>query len=338
MKWHKSVNIWLFVGVVWIIVQIVLGGITRLTESGLSITEWNVIQGTIPPLNATDWNKAFDLYKATPQYAKINDGMSLEAFKWIYFWEYMHRLWARMLGFVFLIPFIIFLIRRMLDKVVIRHLLSAVGLGFIVAFFGWIMVASGLVDRPWVNAYKLGLHLSLAIVLLLFMLWMSLKYFKRLKPMKLNVNSGFLLLLIVLAFLQINFGAVLSGMKAAVFYPTWPKIGEAYLPDVLLHVEHWRMENVIGYDKHPFMAACIHFLHRGLGYLILVLTTICFYRQRSQRLYIICYLTLLLQVLLGICTLLNSVGSVPVIWGALHQLVGIIFLCLLFIIYWLRGK
>lgn len=338
MKWHKSVNIWLFVGVIWIIFQIVIGGVTRLTESGLSITEWDVIQGTIPPLSGAEWLEAFELYKETPQYSKINVGMSLSEFKWIYFWEYFHRLWARLLGFVFLIPFVIFLIKGMLDRVVIRHLLSAVGMGFVVAIFGWIMVASGLVDRPWVNAYKLGLHLSLAIILLLFMLWISLSYYRRRKAIKLPVNGTFFLVLIALTFIQINFGAVLSGMKAAVFYPTWPSIGGEYIPNVLFQTENWNMEHVIAYDSHPFMAALIHFLHRNTAYILFILVSICFYSKRKVRLYIICYLTLILQVILGISTLLKSIGSVPVFFGAVHQLVGIIFLCLLFVIYWLRDK
>ena len=150
-----------------VFIQILLGGITRLTGSGLSITRWEIVTGTIPPLNQVDWNEAFDLYKATPQYQKINEGMSLDRFKFIFFWEYFHRVWARLMGFVFLIPFIIFLVRKSLSQKLIKRLIVVIAIAAAAAVFGWIMVASGLIHRPWVNAYKLTIHLSLGIALIL---------------------------------------------------------------------------------------------------------------------------------------------------------------------------
>jgi len=158
-----SVKIWLFIGLVMIFVQVLLGGITRLTGSGLSITKWEIVTGILPPMSQEAWQAEFDLYKATPQYQKINEGMSLSEFKFIYFWEYIHRLWARMMGFVFIIPFVVFLFKGHLDKALIKRLGGVVLMAAIVASFGWIMVASGLEDRPWVNAYKLSLHLGLLV-------------------------------------------------------------------------------------------------------------------------------------------------------------------------------
>jgi len=157
--------------------QIILGGITRLTGSGLSITKWEIVTGTIPPLSAHDWEEEFDKYKATPQYHKLNQGMSLSEFKFIYFWEYIHRLWARTMSFVFAIPFGIFLYRKQLSASLIKKLIALVLLAALAASFGWFMVLSGLNERPWVDAYKLTLHLSVAIITYAYCLWLCLPFF-----------------------------------------------------------------------------------------------------------------------------------------------------------------
>ena len=162
------VKIWLVIGLVMIFFQIIIGGITRLTGSGLSITKWEIETGAIPPLNHDQWQDEFELYKRTPQYQKINQGMDLSRFKWIYFWEYLHRLWARSMGFVFLIPLVIFWLKGYLGvKGLKKDLLIVFLLAALVGMFGWIMVGSGLVERPWVNAYKLSIHLGLALITVL---------------------------------------------------------------------------------------------------------------------------------------------------------------------------
>ena len=158
-----------------IAIQVMIGGITRLTGSGLSITKWEIAVGTFPPMGDVAWNEAFELYKETPQYHKINKGMSVSEFKFIYFWEYFHRLWARTLGFVFIIPFGWFLYRKMIKKKLLRDLIIIVILGGLVGVFGWIMVASGLINRPWVNAYKLTLHLNLAFIVYAYLFWTTIK-------------------------------------------------------------------------------------------------------------------------------------------------------------------
>ena len=167
----KPVRVWLAIGVFMVFMQVIIGGITRLTGSGLSITEWEIVTGTLPPLNAADWQIEFEKYQETPQYEKINEGMSMSDFKFIFFWEYFHRLWARTMGFVFIIPFFIFLRKGWLPKPLMRRLLIVVGMAAVVASFGWIMVASGLIERPWVDAYKLTIHLSLAFILFSYLLW-----------------------------------------------------------------------------------------------------------------------------------------------------------------------
>ena len=168
---NKVIKIWLSIGIIMVFMQVVFGGITRLTGSGLSITKWEIIIGTVPPLNAAQWEEAFDLYKETPQYQKINQGMEMKQFKFIYFWEFFHRLWARTMGFVFLFPFLYFLFTGKLSKVLIKDLEIVILLAVVVASIGWIMVASGLINRPWVNAYKLTMHLCLALLLFGYLLW-----------------------------------------------------------------------------------------------------------------------------------------------------------------------
>lgn len=172
MQWLKY---WLFTGLIFLFFQVVIGGITRLTGSGLSITKWDIVTGTFPPMSEETWIEEFELYKKTPQYHKINAGMSISAFKWIYFWEYLHRLWARTMGFVFLIPFLIFYRKKLISNHLLRRLGVVILLAMLAATFGWIMVASGLVNRPWVNAYKLSFHLCIALSVYTALLWTYLE-------------------------------------------------------------------------------------------------------------------------------------------------------------------
>lgn len=321
------VKAWLIIGVIMILVQVVVGGITRLTGSGLSITKWEIVTGTIPPLNAQEWEEAFDLYKATPQYKKINEGMSMGEFKFIYFWEYIHRLWARFMGLVFAIPFFIFWAKGYLDKPLMRRLGIVVLLAAIVASFGWIMVASGLIDRPWVDAYKLTMHLSLAVILYSYLLWTT---FKVVQPEKKVINNRLLkrgsYLLIFLVALQIIFGGVMSGMKAGLFFPTWPDMHGAFIPEVVLDASAYTVENFVQYDDSSFMAAFIQVLHRITAYLLVIIGLWYFYKgknaETTHTFYLGIYLLvtmLITQVLLGIFTVVNSVGTVPVTLGVLHQ-------------------
>ena len=171
----KVVQVWLLIGVIMVFVQIVVGGITRLTDSGLSITEWAVIQGTIPPLNEAEWTAAFEQYKtaAKKQFESLHANMSLSEFKIIFFWEYIHRLWARLMGLVFLFPFLYFLWKKYLPKWLVKRLGVVIALAALEALMGWIMVKSGLNEdtRTWVSAYKLVAHLSIATILLGYLFW-----------------------------------------------------------------------------------------------------------------------------------------------------------------------
>lgn len=334
-KYRKWINIWLFAGVVMVLVQIMLGGITRLTGSGLSITRWEIVTGTIPPLNQRDWNEAFLMYQSTPQYKMINEGMTLAQFKFIFFWEYIHRLWARSMGFVFLFPFLFFLFKRALRRETIRRLMVVVFLAALAAIFGWVMVASGLVKRPWVNAYKLTIHLGLGICLFLFLIytwWRELN----IKPVRMEGRTGKLLtILIILVIIQICLGGLVSGMKAALNYPTWPTMNNEWIPAILFDTSHWNMNAVLLYDQSGFMPAWVQFKHRLVAYISFILV-IWFYisqrrisDQKLNQLSIVLLGIVFVQVLLGILTLLGSKGSIPVFTGAFHQVTGILLLTLL---------
>lgn len=350
MKYSSVVKFWLVLGCVLLFFQIFIGGVTRITGSGLSITEWEIVTGTLPPMSKKGWTEEFDAYKETPQYLKINRDMEMGSiftpgtFKFIYFWEYLHRLWARMMGFIFLFPFIFFVAMKYIDRKMIKQLLMVFFGAMLAAVFGWLMVASGLKERPWVNAYNLTLHLGIALMTMGFLVWATYlafdedwitnnKYFKGL------TRKFFIVLLI-----QIFFGAIVSGMRASLYYPTWPDIGGSYLPEILLDLEYWRLQNIIDYDKSPFMPALIHFLHRNWGYLTYafgIYYVIKIFRYPFKRpIYVnnvLLVVFLNLQVLLGILTLLYSSKSVPVFFGVMHQAVAIFLFCTaLFNIYVFR--
>lgn len=337
MKYSRSVQWWLFTGVVMVFLQILIGGITRLTESGLSITKWEVVEGTLPPLTEQGWDEAFELYRQTPQYREINEGMTMSDFRFIYFWEYIHRFWARLMGFVFIIPFIYFLYKRKLDGPILRRLGWVILLAILAATFGWIMVASGLVDRPWVNAYKLSLHLmiALSVYTVLFDTWL---FSMNVQSLSFSIRPLRTLLFVYgcTVVLQLFLGGVMSGMKAAVVFPTWPDIRGEYLPGVLFDSSQWNADNFNQYDKNLFMPALIHFLHRTTAYALFILGLVFAFRLYKGAVYRndtaavrLSYLTaviLISQVTLGIITVLMSVGKIPVLWGALHQGVAILLL------------
>lgn len=345
-QYPSAVKIWLIIGLVMIFFQVVIGGVTRLTGSGLSITKWEIVTGTFPPMNAQQWEAEFDLYKATPQYEKINEGMSIGDFKFIYFWEYFHRLWARSMGFVFIIPLLFFWRKKWIDKPLYRRLGIVFLLAGLVASFGWIMVASGLINRPWVNAYKLTMHLSLAFILYSYLLWTTFgASLTRIKVINNPVlKRGILLILVVLS-LQIILGGVVSGMKAGLFYPTWPDMNGEWIPAILLEGSQWNVDNFVQYDKGGFMAAFIQLAHRSTAYILTIIVLAYFFRAKKMSitkefnlgLYMLISM-LIIQVLLGIFTLLNSLGSIPVGLGVMHQGGALILLSIvLFLLFQLRN-
>ena len=342
-RYPRAVKYWLIAGLVLIFVQVVVGGITRLTGSGLSITKWEIVTGTLPPLNDAQWASEFELYKVTPQYEKMNEGMSMSDFKFIYFWEYFHRLWARMMGFAFVIPLAYFLFRGYIDRALGKRLGLVFLSAALTASFGWIMVASGLIERPLVNAYKLSMHLGIAFVTFGILLWttfwvdgtrLSAKPTPRLRKL-VYWTMGVLTV-------QILLGGMMSGMKAALFYPTWPDLNGEAVPAVLFDGANWTFQNFVEYDKHPFMAALVQVLHRTTGYIVAGLVAVLAYVGFRQNLGRVgktaLSLTLglmVLQVLLGIGTVVLSKGVIPVSWGVLHQAGALLLLAAVLWDVWL---
>jgi heme a synthase len=336
---YNNVKIWLYVGLIMVFLQIVIGSTTRLTESGLSITKWDVITGTLPPLNDADWEKEFDLYKDSPQYKEINEGMSIENFKYIYFWEYIHRLWARIIGFVFIIPFLYFYFTNRLDKALLKNLGVVVIIAAVTAVFGWIMVASGLINRPWVNAYKLSIHLVLGFSVFLYLLYTVHDYVYSVSKDTLNVKYGNFSLILILLWFQVILGGAVSGMKSAVLFPTWPDMNGSLIPAVLFETSQYTLDNFVIYDNNELIPALIHFLHRVNAYILLVIILYFalknFKNQKEENkfLFLIPIFVLVLQLLLGILTVLYSVGKIPVGLGVLHQVGALFLVSSIYIIY-----
>lgn len=335
-KISRAVSIWLLIGCVMVLFQIIIGGITRLTDSGLSITEWNVVKGTLPPLNETEWQISFEKYKtfAKKQFESLHKDMSLEKFKQIYFWEYFHRLWARLMGFVFIIPFFIFLIKRKIDSSTIRRLIVVILLATLSAIFGWLMVASGLSDdkRTWVNAYNLLIHLVLATSLFSYLILTYYHYsfpkvYQRieLKEYKLLYVLGIVLIL------QIAFGALMAGMKAALVFPypfiiaKWSVLKTIFASSPELHFADW-----IDYEPNPTIKLIIQIVHRSTAFILIILAIWFFFVNKAKMFiapsFLTFYILLIIQIILGILTVMFSIGKVPVVMGVLHQLTAFLLL------------
>lgn len=335
----KAVSNWLLFGVFMLIVQILLGGITRLTGSGLSITEWDVVTGSIPPLSEAKWLTEFDKYKQTPQFKLLNTDFTLGDFKFIYFWEWIHRWWARLMGVVFAVGFVYFLIRRSFKKEMVKPLLILFLLGALQGAVGWIMVASGLAgDAVYVKPTRLALHFILAMGLLCYTFWfaMQLKVKKEQVTQNQFINK-FTIALVALLVIQLLFGALMAGHKAATAAPTWPMINNEWIPAAL-----WKDSPfIINFIENKIT---IHFFHRTIAYVFFVLMIVWYYRsakvQGSDLFRVTRFLPValvLLQILLGVMSVITSPKIIPNHWGLfewmaqLHQLAG---MCLLLSLIW----
>ncbi len=343
-KKKRAVARWLLVGVLMIVVQVLLGGITRLTGSGLSITEWKPIMGALPPMDEATWQEAFDRYKQIAQYKYLNAHFELDDFKFIFFWEWFHRLWARLLGVVFAIGFIYFLVRGYFRKDMVIPLVILFLLGAAQGLVGWIMVASGLNDTNlYVNHIKLALHFIAALILLCYTLWFALKLLVPEGELVYNSRfKNFTNIVIVILALQLVYGAFMAGLKAAMSAPTWPDINGMYLPDTLwLH----------SWVSHPIN---VHFVHRQLAYLLFTLIMFWFgaattaaIKAKSSYMKQIRWWPFVLvgvQVILGIVTVLSAPKIVFGKFGTfeilaeLHQLFAMFLLMALVVArYLVRG-
>ncbi len=335
----KTVRNWLFLGLVLIFFQVVIGGITRLTDSGLSITEWAIIQGTIPPLNEVEWNEAFEKYKlaARKQFESLHADMTLGEFKVIFFWEYFHRLWARMMGFIFVIPLLFFLKKKWIPGWLGRRLFVVFLLAAAAATFGWVMVDSGLNDdqRTWVSAYKLIVHLGIATSLFAYLFWTFLKANQSTPILEPN-NKLRRLGLVVISFLlvQILLGGMMAGMKAGLVHPHFPFFieGDKFLLG-LKGNDTGLMASFLNYEVSVFVKNWVQLLHRLGAYIITFLVLFFIFRlskvQGGEKLIfskIFAVFLLFLQFLLGVLTIVNSIGKIPVYLGVAHQGVALLLL------------
>lgn len=317
-----------------IIIQVLLGGITRLTGSGLSITEWKPIMGALPPINEEAWNMAFDKYQQIAQYKYVNSHFTLGDFKFIYFWEWFHRLWARLIGVVFVIPFIIFIIQKRFRKEMIRPLIILFLLGAIQGLVGWIMVQSGLEDSEllYVSHYKLAIHFILALGLLCYTLWFALDII--VPRSQIIINKPFrkwTIWLTVLLTLQLIYGAFMAGLHAATVAPTWPLMNGSYVPSNVQSLGDMKYDGISFLFNNPLV---VQFIHRNLAYLLLIGTIIWWIKAKKVsgtnlfgKIRPIPLILMILQAVLGILTVLNALSPKSFLWLAVaHQFVAMMIL------------
>jgi len=336
----KKVATWLFIGVGMLVVQIVLGGITRLTQSGLSITEWNPITGVIPPLNTHQWMAEFDKYKNTDQFRYLNSGFTLSDFKYIFFWEWFHRLWARLMGVVFLAGFFYFLFKKEFNNRMILPFIILFFLGMMQGAIGWIMVESGLLpERLSVGHIQLAVHFITALILLGYTLWFALNLSVPAHQITFHADMKKLTAGIVcILFVQLIYGAFMAGLHAATAAPTWPQMNGQWIPDSMNTLSPaWKnfIDNKI----------TVQFIHRGIAYILLIMMIIWFAKGikiKGTNLFIktrwIPLLLIIVQVCLGITTVVTSPHRNNLVWfGVAHQLVAILFLIsMIFMLFVLR--
>lgn len=327
-KAAKSVRIWLIFGLIMVFLQILIGGVTRLTGSGLSITEWEVVLGILPPMNAAEWNAAFHKYQQIDQFKLVNSQMSLSEFKYIFFWEWFHRLWARLMGFVFLIPLIYFVIRGKIAKHQILRYSVLLFLGGLAGLVGWLMVMSGMKeDKVLVNPLNLMIHLIVASAIFIYLFRLILedtypKYIVRYDHKARRLSS----ILLGLVIFQIALGGIVAGSVAALSSTTWPLMNGSFIPGNLgIHLPF----NDFLHDNN----VTIQFAHRMVAYLITLYAVYYFWSTRDvltkpifHTYRFLMILVVFIQVILGILTVINSKGAVPVGLGVMHQLVAFILL------------
>ena len=316
-KINNQFSIWLITMFWMVSIMIVVGGLTRLTDSGLSITKWELFSGSLPPLNQNDWLLYFNLYKEIPEFKLQNFDMSLSEFKIIFWWEWFHRFLGRVIGLGFLIPLIYFSF-----KIRFRRLLNLYFIFFLIClqgFIGWYMVSSGLVERVDVSHFRLSLHLMIAFLILSLIQWNYLEIRKK-NNLSNPLNPILPIIFLFLVFLQISIGAFVSGMDAGKIYNSWPLMGDTYFPND----NNFRNLFKLSVFSDPSL---VQFIHRNMAYLIGLFYLLIFYKVYSNKLFElyksinILGLTIILQIILGIFTVIYGA---QIYIASLHQISSII--------------
>ena len=316
LKINNQLSLWLII-MFWIIsIMIVVGGLTRLTDSGLSITKWELFAGMFPPLNQDEWLMYFNLYKEIPEFKLQNYNMTIQEFKIIFWWEWAHRFLGRLIGIGYLIPLIYFSFKIKFSKLLSLYLIF-----FLICFqgfIGWYMVSSGLVNRIDVSHFRLSLHLLIAFLILSLILWNYLKI-KKINNINNKINPLIPLIFLILIFVQIIVGAFVSGMDAGKIYNSWPLMGSSYFPD---DNDFMNLLKLSAFSD----PSLVQFIHRNLAYFICLFYIIIFYKIYKDKLYDL-YKTInllgsliLLQIILGIFTILNGA---QIYIASMHQISSI---------------
>ena len=306
----KHVSTWLLSTIIMVVLMILIGGVTRLTDSGLSMVEWRPLWGFLPPTSEIEWKRVFELYMNSPEYIFKNNGMSLEEFKEIFFWEYFHRLWGRLIGIVFIIPMLFFIILKKIPKSILSKLFIILFLGGLQGFIGWWMVKSGLVNDPSVSQYRLTIHLSNALLILSLLIWVYLE----IKEGVSQIKPDFSFFMFSILFITIIAGAFVAGMDAGLMYNEYPFMGDSLIP------ENYGEYQLLDPFENP---ASAQFHHRHLALFTTLCTLFYCYKyyfesedKKVKKLSLLISVVVCSQFTLGIITLINMV---PVYLGAMHQ-------------------
>ncbi len=321
---NKYISYWLLLITFLVALMIIIGGLTRLTDSGLSITKWDLFSGIIPPISIDDWNEFFLLYKTIPEYKLINYSMTLEQFKIIFWWEYAHRLLGRLVGVLYFFPLLYFTIKKQIKRNSLFYYYLIFALITIQGIIGWYMVKSGLTDRTDVSHYRLSLHLTLAFVILSLLFWSYLQLSNKKKvPVLKKIPLYLPLIFFICLLLQISMGALVSGLDAGKIYQTWPLMNESYFPD------DSNYKDLISSSvfNNP---SIVQFIHRNFAYLIFLLFIVMlFIVYNDEKLIrfkgtiaIISFL-LLLQIVMGVLTVINGA---QLLFASGHQISSIFLL------------
>lgn len=327
MNQNKSVIYWLLSGCVLLFIMVTVGGITRLTNSGLSMTDWHLVTDTFPPLTDEKWQAAFEEYKKFPEYQKINihNDFQLSDYKFIYFWEWFHRFIGRIIGLVFIVPFVYFLIKKKLNSETIKKCIILLGMGAFQGFLGWFMVKSGLIDNPDVSHFRLSLHLTFAFITFAYTLWVALDIIYPTKNEVILPLRKMARIALVFLIIQIIYGGFVAGLNAGLIHNHWPLMSEGQFlhESVILEKDSWLLRLTEGKSG-------VQFVHRTMAYVVVGLILFLYFKSKkfilsSQQkngmnlLVIIVFL----QFLLGVFTLLFSV---PLWLGLTHQIMAFILL------------
>ena len=331
-NYHKPLMIWLLLLTIMVFLIVVIGGLTRLTDSGLSMVDWRPLLGTIPPLNQSQWLKVFNAYQQTPEFMYVNKNMTLDEFKYIFWWEWFHRFFARLIGIVFIFPFFYFYFKRYLNSFFYKRFAIIFGLGLVQATVGWWMVKSGLQNDPYVSPYRLTFHLSNAIIIYALLLWTSIEYFHLKSINFINIKSKKFLILtsIILVFITILSGGFMAGSHAGQSFNTYPLMNGKIIPDDIYLAEMGILnlfENTVTINFNHRWIATLTFVYTFSLFLYLSISKI---TGLQKSIIVLVLLILSLQFFLGVMALLSNVA---IQYASLHQSNSLLLLSILLLAY-----